>query len=865
MNTPKCVIFDGHSLMFRAFYALPPMTTIDGLHTNAIHGFLNMMFKCLKDESPTHVVVAFDLKGPTFRNDKFSDYKANRKPTPHELSEQVINIKSLLYSMNISVVASEGHEGDDVIGTIASIAKDNSIDVVIVTGDRDALQLVDDGIEVALTKRGISYIERYDVKRIEDEYGMEPKALIEVKGLMGDSSDNIPGVPGIGEKTALKLISQFGTIENMYGKMDELKASKMKDRLIEFKDQALISKWLGTIKCDIDLDITVDELLFSLPTPKSIKDEFNKFELKTAYKNMLSMANMINNNNDDGNNEDFATADSVDITDIDTLKTVIDLVKKEKKIAITLWPNLTISVNDKLYYRVVETHTLLEPGIDHKMMFGLLDSVLGDESIKKTMFDYKTMEHSLNKQGIAIKGCIIDLMIASYLLEPTRTINDIKTLSQMFIDEDREDAAVLYTIENIAMPKIEKDGMKSLYFDVEMPLACVLKDMEDYGFCVDIELLKQLKEKFDATLSDITEKVYGLAGQEFNINSPKQLGEVLFDKLGLKYVKKTKTGYSTDIESLEAIVDDHEIIPLIIEYRKVHKLNSTYVVGLMRAADKSTNRVHTSFKQTVTATGRISSIEPNLQNIPIRTDMGRELRKAFITSNNDYLLVGADYSQIELRVLAHISNDSVLIDSFNKGEDIHTRTASEVFDVSIGEVTEKMRSSAKAVNFGIVYGVSDFGLARNIGISRKEAKEYIERYFARYTGVSKYMEEVVEQGKQDKFVTTIFGRRRYIPELASSNYNVRSFGKRIALNTPIQGSAADIIKIAMINVSNSLRDNGLSSKLILQVHDELILECPKNEIDLASKILKDSMENVVKLDVPLTVDVKCGESWYDTK
>ncbi len=863
MDTPKCVIFDGHSLMFRAFYALPPMTTIDGLHTNAIHGFLNMVFKCLKDESPTHVAVAFDLKGPTFRSDKFSDYKANRKPTPHELLEQVDNIKSLLLSMDIPVVASEGYEGDDVIGTIASIAKNNSIDVVIVTGDRDALQLVDNGIEVALTKRGISNIERYDVKRIEEEYGIEPKALIEVKGLMGDSSDNIPGVPGVGEKTALKLIGQFGTIENMYEKMDELKASKIKDKLVEFKEQALVSKWLGTIKCDIDLDITADKLLFSLPTPNSIKDAFDKFELKTAYRNMLSMANSINDN--DVNDQNYATADCIDITDIDELKNVIDLVKKEEKIAITLWPNITISVNDKLFYRVAETHTLLEPGIDHKIMFELLGSVLSDESIKKIVFDYKTMDHSLNKQGVTIKGCIIDLMIASYLLEPTRTINDIKTLSQMFIDEDREDAAVLHTIKNIAMPKIDRDGMKSLYFDVEMPLACVLKDMEEYGFCVDVELLKQLKEKFDATLSDITEKVYVLADQKFNINSPKQLGEVLFDKLGLKYVKKTKTGYSTDIESLEAIVEDHEIIPLIIEYRKVHKLNSTYVIGLMRAADKSTNRVHTNFKQTVTATGRISSIEPNLQNIPIRTDMGRELRKAFITGDSDYLLVGADYSQIELRVLAHISNDSVLIDSFNKGEDIHTRTASEVFDVSLEEVTEKMRSSAKAVNFGIVYGVSDFGLARNIGISRKEAKEYIERYFARYTGVSKYMEEVVEQGKNDKFVTTIFGRRRYIPELASSNYNVRSFGKRIALNTPIQGSAADIIKIAMINVSDSLRNNGLRAKLILQVHDELILECPKNEVDLASKILKDSMENVVKLNVPLTVDVKCGESWYETK
>lgn len=848
--------------MFRAFYALPPLTTSNGVATNAIHGFLNMLIRILSEEQPSHVAVAFDLKGPTFRHESYDAYKAGRKPTPDELNEQLVSIRHLLDVMGICVVTKQGFEADDLMGTLAVRAREKDIQVLLVTGDRDALQLVDTGIEALITKRGITQIERYDRQRIEAEYGIDPRRLIDVKGLMGDASDNIPGVPGVGEKTALKLVAQFGSLESVLENTGRVKGNKLKELLSAYSKQAILSKELGTIDCDVDMDATLEDLRFSWPTPARIHDAFMKMELKSIYRRIAAKGEAVEKSVPPAV---LYAVQQVEVRDLDMLQSVVEAVRSFGKMAFTLEPEITVASGGDLYYTIVETRTLLEPGMDRLQVLGMLRLIIEDPAIEKTVFDFKTVSHALNEWDLVLQGKCRDVMIAAYLLDPAQGSASLETLAGRYLGEEAGHAAAVLSLGAAMADKLKQEGMEALYWDVEMPLTRVLYDMEILGFCVDVRMLAELNEGYSSRLESLTEEIYALAGRTFNINSPRQLGEVLFEHLRLPSGKKTKTGYSTDIEVLEGLSSEHAVVPKIIEYRKIQKLRTTYVEGLLRAADRFTHRVHTSFKQTVTATGRISSIEPNLQNIPVRTEMGRELRKAFVPGRPDHVLIGADYSQIELRVLAHISGDAVLIDAFRNGQDIHARTASEVFQTPLSEVTDHMRSSAKAVNFGIVYGISDFGLARNLGIPRKQAKDYIERYLERYTGVRAYMDEIVERGKRDGFVTTLMGRRRYLPELVSSNYNVRSFGKRVALNTPIQGTAADIIKAAMVRVDETLKARSMRARLVLQVHDELILEAPEEEAVYAEEILKDCMENVIKLSVPLIVDVRTGHTWFDAK
>ena len=856
------MVVDGNSLMFRAFYALPPLTTSEGVATNAIHGFLNMLIRILTDEEPTHVAVAFDMKGPTFRHEEYGEYKAGRKPTPDELNDQLEIIQDLLAAMGVRVVTKQGYEADDLLGTLAARAREEDVHVLLVTGDKDALQLVDTGVEALITKRGITRIERYDRERIEDEMGIPPERLVDVKGLMGDASDNIPGVPGVGEKTALKLIAQFGSLEGVLENIGGVRGPKLKELLAKYSQQACMSKRLGEIDRRVDVDVALEDLRFAWPSAERIQDAFIRLELRSIYRRIAAKSP---ENGGEGKPLPALAAKEVEVRDFDMLQSVVEAARLSGKIAFTLRPELTLASGGAMYYRIANTHTLFEPGMDQLQVMTTLRLLIEDPAIEMVVYDLKSVLHALESWEIPLKGRCFDVMVAAYLLDPAQGGAAPEALAERYLGETAGHAAAVYALGAAMEEKLEAEGMAELFHEVEMPLVRVLYDMETLGFCVDTGMLAALDAEYAARLNALTGEIYALCGREFNINSPRQLGEVLFDVLGLPSSKKTKTGYSTDIEVLEGLASEHAAVPLIIEYRRVQKLKTTYTEGLLRAADPVTKRVHTSFKQTATATGRISSAEPNLQNIPVKTEMGRELRKAFVPGGHGQLLVGADYSQIELRVLAHTSGDEVLIDAFNSGQDIHARTAAEVFNTPIAEVTPRMRSSAKAVNFGIVYGISDFGLARNLGIPRKQAGEYIERYLERYTGVRAYMEEIVERGKRDGYVTTLMGRRRYLPELKSPNYNVRSFGKRVALNTPIQGTAADIIKVAMVRADEALRERRLLSRVVLQVHDELVLEAPKDESRVAAALLKEAMENVIRLSVPLVADVRVGATWYDAK
>jgi len=859
---PKLIIVDGNSLMFRAFYALPPLTTSAGAATNAIHGFLNMLIRVLTEEEPTHVAVAFDLKGPTFRHEEYGEYKAGRKPTPDELNEQLDSIHGLLQAMGVRVVAKPGYEADDILGTLSARAQKSGMPVLLFTGDRDALQLVGDGVEAVLTKRGITQTERYDSERIRSEWGISPASLIDVKGLMGDASDNIPGIPGVGEKTAVKLIAQYGSVEGVLEHRGEVKG-KLGQLLSEYAEQALMSKRLGTIDRDVALDVELDDLAFTWPDPASIQEPFAELELKSIYRRIMDRGAQAQGT---AAPEPAAPgAETVEVRDLGALHEVVETVRKAGRMAFTLQPELTIAAGGDRYYKPVDTHTLLDPGMEPQQVYMALNLLFSDPTVKKTVYDLKRAMHDLARWDIQLLGECDDVLTAAYLLDPTQGSASVEALTEKYIGEGAGNAAAVYSAGRVMRAKVAQEGMEELYTEVELPLTQVLFDMETLGFCVDTDMLETLNREYGQALDGLTNEIYALAKHPFNLNSPRQLGEVLFEELGLASGKKTKTGYSTDIEVLEGIASEHPIVPRIIEYRKIQKLKATYAEGLLRTADPITHRVHTSFKQTVTATGRISSTEPNLQNIPVRTEMGRELRKAFVPGGPDKILIGADYSQIELRVLAHISGDETLIDAFRAGQDIHARTAAEVFDTPMDRVTGAMRSSAKAVNFGIVYGISDFGLARNLGIPRKQAKTYIEKYLERYPGVRQYMEEIVERGKRDGYVTTLMGRRRYLPELASPNFNVRSFGKRVALNTPIQGTAADIIKVAMVRADRALREKHLNARLVLQVHDELILEAPEEEEQEAGAVLRDCMEQVLSLAVPLVVDVRAGHTWYDAK
>lgn len=889
MKNEKIMIIDGSSLLHRAFYALPLLTTKKGLYTNGVYGFLTMLYKAKDEYDPDYICVAFDKKGPTFRHKEYEQYKGTRQSTPSELAQQFPLIREILAKMNIITIDMDQYEADDIAGTLAKTGEENSLEVILVTGDKDYLQLATDNTKVLLTRKGISQLEIYDKDKIIEEYEIEPKQLIDLKGLMGDKSDNIPGVPGIGEKTGLKLIKQYGDIENVYQNIDNVSGKKLKENLIENESIAYMSRKLGEIITNVPLDYEIEDLKVEEP---------NWEELKSSYENLEFKSLMDKIPEEYLQNEEETKEFNVKEIFEDDFNILIDEIKEDKKIAFKFVIDESNYIENEIIGIGIKTSHGITNYIDLKQGYEEFVSsfkpIFEDESIEKIGNKLKIDIVQLFRMGIEIDHYIFDSMIAQYLIDPSQSNYSINKLSEEYLDYygvDKEELLgkgkkaksfkdiskeeimnhvsylleVVFKLEPIMMDIIEKQEMDKLYMDIELPLVQVLANMEFIGFKIDESELEKLGAKYDEEIEEITNTIYELAGEEFNINSPKQIGVILFEKLELPVIKKTKTGYSTDVEVLEKLEDKHPIASKILRYRSIVKLKSTYIDGLIKLINKDTNRIHSNFNQTVASTGRISSSEPNLQNIPIRTEDGRRIRKAFVAETPEYTLLDGDYSQIELRVLAHISEDPKFMEAFNNDEDIHSKTAAEVFHVDLEDVTGELRDRAKTVNFGIIYGMSDYGLSKDLNISRKEAKEYIDNYFNKFELVKGYMDDIIKTGKRDGYVETILHRRRYIPELNAKNYNVRGFGERVAMNTPIQGSAADIIKLAMVNVYKELKKRKLKSRLILTVHDELILEAYRDEIDEVSALVKDIMENSITLKVPLKVDFAIGDNWYDAK
>lgn len=877
------IIIDGNSIINRAFYALPDMSNSDGLKTNAIFGFVRMMFKIIEDYQPTHMSVAFDKKAPTFRHKQYADYKAGRKKMPDELGQQLEPLKELLDKFNINRLELAGYEADDIIGTVAKLGEENNFKVYIVTGDKDAIQLASHKTTTLITKKGVGEVEEYNYDSVVERYEMTPTQFIDLKGLMGDKSDNIPGVPGVGEKTGIKLLKQYSTIENLIEHTDELKGS-IKKKIEENKELALMSKELATIITNVPLDIKLEDLEYGDYNKDDVIEKFKEFGFTSLISKLLEM---------DGGETSIKEEVNLKVQHLDNVEDFIEKAKENKKVIIDVIGregnildkkviNVFLSLDGEEIYYINEDE------------LSKIESLLSDSEIKKHGYDLKEDYILLKPYEIELNAMDFDITIAEYLIDSksstsyecsaiamkylTRKIKSKEDLlgkgakAKKFdeIDFDELSAYTADIINTIACvyPKMEEKlketEMDGLFYHVEMPLVEVLGSMEYIGMKVDKDQLNELKEKFTTIINELENEIFKLAGEPFNINSPKQLGVILFEKLGLPVIKKTKTGYSTNAEVLEKLRDKHEIIDKITDYRQIVKLNSTYVEGLLKIINPKTGRIHSSFNQTITTTGRISSTEPNMQNIPVKTEMGRDIRKVFVADDN-CKLVDADYSQVELRVLAHMSGDENMIDAFKHGEDIHSKTASQIFDVDIKDVTSKQRIEAKAINFGIIYGKTDFGLSQDLNIPVPTAKAYIESYFSKYPKIKEFMDNAVETATETGYATTILNRRRYIPEIKASNFIVRNQGKRFAMNAPIQGSAADIIKVAMVNVYNKLKENEMKSKLILQVHDELIVEAVDEELELAEKIVREEMENAQSMDVKLDVDLNTGNSWYETK
>ena len=870
----RLLILDSNSLLNRAFYAIPELTTTDGIHTNAVYGFANMLFKMKEELKPDYVVAAFDRKGPTFRHKEYKDYKAGRKKMPEELAEQFPLTKDLLNLLSITIYEMDGYEADDIIGSLAKYAEKNGIEVYIVTGDRDALQLASDNINVVITKKGVTETAVYNYKTFMDEFGVTPTQFIDVKGLMGDKSDNIPGVPGVGEKTAYKLIQTYGSIEEVLNNIDNISGKKLKENLENNRELAIFSKKLATIITEAPMEFDLDEI--------KNQDNYNYDELKKFFFK-LQMKSMIDKlPNSEENEKIKEKEENFDLESITEIKGFSELhlnleeicyityeVSNSEKYSEISLDKLYISSKDRTYYIDFKEISLS----NNEEAINGLKKIMEKENLKKVIHNGKSLITILNKLNIEMKNFIFDTAIAAYLVNSARSSYDLLTLINEYLCEDvkGEDIILqgklnckLEDIYHYFKKKIEEEDMEELYYKVEHPLIYVLSSMESLGFKINEEMLDELAAKFKEEIITTEKEIFDLAEEEFNINSPKQLGKILFEKLDLPVIKKTKTGYSTNAEVLEKLQDKHDIIPKITYYRQITKLNSTYVEGLKNVIDVD-GKIHSTFNQTVTTTGRLSSTEPNLQNIPIKYEMGREIRKVFIPNNEEDILLSCDYSQIELRVLAEMSKDENMISAFTEHSDIHRKTASEVFKVPVDEVTSLMRSRAKAVNFGIVYGISDFSLSQDLHITKKEASEYMEIYFDRYPNIKGYLDSLTEGAKEKGYVLTILNRRRFIPEIKSSNKIVKSLGERLAMNAPIQGSAADIIKLAMVNVFNKLKEKSLKSEIILQVHDELILNVKKDELEEVKALVKEEMENVLKLTVPLEVDINLGKTWYEAK
>lgn len=921
----KFLIIDGNSILNRAFYGLAGarMTTSEGLHTNAIFGFLNIYYMIIEKFTPNYVAVAFDLKAPTFRHKMYEEYKGTRKGMPDELKEQVPIIKEVLRAMNIPIFEIEGYEADDILGTIASLNEKNTsrdIFTYILTGDRDSYQLISSKTSIIFpsTKMGKTDYTVYTPEVLMQEKGIEPYQVVDIKSLMGDASDNIPGVKGIGEKTAYTLIGKYTTLDNLYKNIDNLDAStKIIEKLRNDEEMARLSYTLATINREVPITLDYEATRITDVNKEALyplfkKLSFNKFLSKYDFNDIQEKAQEESSNLSELN----VSKDNIIIikkNNIEKYQTEIDNVLNEDEIAYILNVNYKeqafgsiLNINDKSFLSIYSA------SLDKNYIISLDSWNIEDnedkEVINKLFKKFATSK--CNKLGYNIKQDIryfftnicdqisnfnYDLLIGCYLLDSTRNYKFDGILEELYgiilnvEDKNKEQVQLslfetednlntiddnlskeislatkgIYLSKSIIDSKLKKDNMYSLMYDIEIPLSETLANMESVGMYVDKNKLEEFGLEISKRIEELEKEIYDLAGEEFNINSPQQLGVVLFEKLKLPGKKKTKTGYSTNKEVLEELEEYHDIIPLLIEYRQTMKLKSTYVDGL-KATIKKDSRIHTTFMQTVTSTGRLSSVEPNLQNIPIRLELGSKIR-TFFTAPQGKEIVDADYSQIELRVLSHISKDETMQNAFNNGIDVHKVTASQVFGVPLEEVTKQMRSKAKAVNFGIVYGISEFGLAKNVGTSWKEAKEYIDTYLQKYHGIREFMQNIVKEAKENGYVSTIFGRRRYIPELKNKNKNIVQFGERVAMNTPIQGSAADIIKIAMNKLYKALKENNLKSKLVMQVHDELIVETFDDELEIVKKLMKESMENVIKLDIPLDIDLNVGKSWYDAK
>ncbi|MFQ9887613.1 MAG: DNA polymerase I [Monoglobus pectinilyticus] len=869
----RLLIVDGNSILNRAYYGIRPLSAPDGTPTNAVYGFLNILLKYLEEETPDYLGVAFDLKAPTFRHKMFDDYKAQRKPAPDDFIVQIPIMKEVLSAMDCKCIELEGYEADDIIGTVSKICDENDVSCSILTGDKDDLQLSSDNtvVKLVVTRMGNTTTTPYDYNAVIEKFGVTPSECIDVKGLAGDPSDNIPGVKGVGEKTAVSLIEKYQSIENIYDKIDEIEVTNsVRTKLKNDKDMAFLSKKLATIIRDVPIDFKFEDYKFEEPDEKKLSEIF----IRLNFKSFLKRLNLK------GVAED---------------ERVIETISSDcEKIDIS-GAEIMLKDADSVYY-------YLNSGMD-KMYFSkdgkkvccctcddnFLKSFFENERISKLGYDIKNDIIRLNDKNIKFNGIGFDVLIAAYINNPTRTKYDLDILcfdylgmnmpssnieedGQISMDLGNEDSnddagvlAAIIKLKNFFEADIKKNEQEDLYYKIELPLVEVLADMQITGMYVDKSELEKFGNMLKSRIEVLTSEIYDYAGEEFNINSPKQLGNILFEKLSLPHGKKTKSGYSTNIDVLNKLMGEHPIIEDIMEYRTLTKLNSTYVDSLISIINPVTGRIHSSFNQTVTATGRISSTEPNLQNIPVRTDIGREIRKMFTAEGDNRVLVDADYSQIELRVLADISGDENMCGAFRNNIDIHRQTASQVFDVPLDEVDSTMRFRAKAVNFGIVYGIGAFSLAQDLKISRKEADQYIKHYLEHYPKVDEYMKNIVEKAKEDGYVTTMYNRRRYLPELKASNKITQAFGERVAMNAPIQGTAADIIKIAMVNVYNRLKREGLKSKLVLQVHDELIVEAVSDEKEAVERVVREEMQNAAKLKVPLIVDLNVGHSWYDTK
>ncbi|WP_027410190.1 DNA polymerase I [Anoxybacillus tepidamans] len=874
----KLVLIDGNSIAYRAFFALPLLNNEKGIHTNAIYGFTMMLMKILEEEKPTHMLVAFDAGKTTFRHKTFEEYKGGRQKTPPELSEQFPLLRELLNAYRILAYELDNYEADDIIGTLCAEAEKEGFEVKVISGDRDLTQLASEHVTVDITRKGITDVESYTPETIQEKYGLTPKQIIDLKGLMGDASDNIPGVPGIGEKTALKLLKEFGTVEHLLESLERVSGKKVKENLEQHRDLALLSKQLATILRDAPLGITLEDT----------KYEGYDLDKVVALFKELGFNSLLGKMNVKEAEEETAHLASIRYT----------IAREVTESMLANESALIVEILEDNYHKAPilgfalanENGNVFIP-TDVALSSSLFRQWLEDGEKKKSVFDAKRAIVALKWQGLDMKGIDFDLLIASYLLNPSHSTEDVASVAKakQYVNVQSDEsvygkgakqavpdepilaehlvrkAAAIRELKQQFINDLQENEQYSLFTELELPLTFILAEMEYAGVKIDVERLREMGEELNEQLKTIERDIYQLAGQEFNINSPKQLGVILFDKLQLPVMKKTKTGYSTSADVLEKLAPYHEIVEKILHYRQLGKLQSTYIEGLLKVVHSDTNKVHTIFNQALTQTGRLSSTEPNLQNIPIRLEEGRKIRQAFVPSEPDWVIFAADYSQIELRVLAHIANDPNLIEAFRNDLDIHTKTAMDIFHVSEEEVTSQMRRQAKAVNFGIVYGISDYGLSQNLNISRKEAANFIERYFASFPGVKQYMDDIVQQAKQKGYVTTLLHRRRYLPDITSRNFNVRSFAERTAMNTPIQGSAADIIKKAMIDLAERLQQEKLQARILLQVHDELILEAPKAEVERLTKLVPEVMEHAIELRVPLKVDYHFGPTWYDAK